>query len=356
MSTSQILFSEEEPAPADFIACDNPYFLEKLYSFSSYLSFWKDVLRCCKAGGTRKALVDNLLKHFLEQLLYPSLLASSNEDCVALLSYLRVMLEIFQQPELCTATLNYLFALKPESKTAKRFTKEVRNAHAQELGGPVLFTLKDLIMQNIRSKHTEIAVATMKLATTLLSNYCHLISETLLLTQAMDNRGQHSLDGDLEFIMKICPHNITPENQQINDYLAEMQLRLESHSCCDLSALSADINVHEEESVGESMLKVAEQLAKMKCRTLRHHDPLLQIIVGHMKDFFTNSITLNFALTELVIELCLCPYRSLHGWLLPSHETNLNAKEVSLGDVLLDLNSQILDYEDEVKQSSLNII
>ena len=308
------------------------------------------MLRCCKSGGTRKSLVDNLLKHFLEQLLYPSLLASSDEDCVALLSYLRVMLEIFQQPELCTATLNYLLALKPEGRKIQKITKEGNIIHVQELGSPVLFTLKDLIMQNIQSKHTEIVVATMKLTTTMFSNYCHLTSEVLLLTQAMDDRIQQSLDVDLEFVEKICPHNISPENQQMNDYLAEMQLRLESHSCCNLSALRDDFNIHDEKSVEESMLKVAEQLENIKCRTLRHHDPLLQIIIGRMKDFFTNSITLNFALTELVIEICLCPYRSLYEWFLPSHETNLNAREISLGDVLLDLNSQMLDYEDEVKQ------
>lgn len=66
-------------------------------TFLSYLAFWQDVLDHCRSADVKQTLLDHFQILFLQQLLYPSLLQSSDTDAgssVAVLTYMTAMLEV----------------------------------------------------------------------------------------------------------------------------------------------------------------------------------------------------------------------------------------------------------------------
>ena len=65
-------------------------------TFLSYLAFWQDVLDHCRSADVKQTLLDHFQILFLQQLLYPSLLQSSDTDAgssVAVLTYMTAIIE-----------------------------------------------------------------------------------------------------------------------------------------------------------------------------------------------------------------------------------------------------------------------
>jgi len=56
-------------------------------TFLSYLAFWQDVLDHCRSAEVKQTLLDHFQILFLQQLLYPSILQSSDTMVVALLLF-----------------------------------------------------------------------------------------------------------------------------------------------------------------------------------------------------------------------------------------------------------------------------
>ena len=72
-------------------------------TFLSYLAFWQDILDHCRSADVKQTLLDHFQILFLQQLLYPSLLQSSDTDAgssVAVLTYVMAMLESLEYPDL----------------------------------------------------------------------------------------------------------------------------------------------------------------------------------------------------------------------------------------------------------------
>ncbi|KAI5298195.1 hypothetical protein KEM56_004250 [Ascosphaera pollenicola] len=81
--------------------------------FLSYLLFWQDTIEHCKSTEVNNTLLDHFQVLFLQQLLYPSLLESSDVDggsTSAVLTYLARMLESLDQPDLVHRILHFLLA------------------------------------------------------------------------------------------------------------------------------------------------------------------------------------------------------------------------------------------------------
>ncbi|QIX00421.1 hypothetical protein AMS68_005938 [Peltaster fructicola] len=87
-------------------------------TFLSYLAFWQDILDHCKSDEVRQSLLDHFQVLFLQQLLYPSILESSDTDkgsSVAVLSYLTAILESLEHPVLTDSIMSFLLAVEEPS-------------------------------------------------------------------------------------------------------------------------------------------------------------------------------------------------------------------------------------------------
>ena len=114
---------------------DSPAFSDALENFLRYLGFWQDVLAHCSSTRIRLSLLETFKALFLRQLLYPSLLESSEGDSVAILTYLRIILEVLEHEDLGHVMLsvygrhkrasNCLKKEKPSSCEYKEFTSEL---------------------------------------------------------------------------------------------------------------------------------------------------------------------------------------------------------------------------------------
>ncbi|KAI9497641.1 Retinoic acid induced 16-like protein-domain-containing protein [Zychaea mexicana] len=74
-------------------------------------------------------------------------------------------------------------------------------------------------------------------------------------------------------------------------------------------------------------------LSSLKKLTLFKHriqptDPLLQILLGLLSNFFAQSSELNLVLTGVISALAMCPYRSLKGWISFRDSDRTSAEDV----------------------------
>lgn len=90
---------------------------QDMRAFLAYLQFWQDALSRCQSLEVRDTLLDSFQILFVEQLLYPSLLESSDVEggsTSAVILHLCSLLEALEHPPLISRMLSYLFASKSQ--------------------------------------------------------------------------------------------------------------------------------------------------------------------------------------------------------------------------------------------------
>lgn len=297
-------------------------------TFLSYLAFWQDVLDHCKSDDVKQTLLDHFQILFLKQLLYPSLLQSSDTDAgssVAVLTYMTAMLDSLEYPELVHMMLAYLLAVQdgvpsvpdtpvtpsrtPRSPTTLRRRQSLMLLTAPkdpaEAVEPTLFNLVDLILNNVSSMNSQSVLAALQLSSTLLSRHKQFALGTLLKVQSA-------------------------RRQPINRTVGALDLELEK-----LAALA--LSLHERFNVDEVYLRLVEdvrvavemqshlapptapgldqQTTSIGCYVLSSDDLFLKALTAILWTFFTNSVDVNLALTQTIISITLCIDVRLDGWL-----------------------------------------
>lgn len=297
---------------------DSPAFLDALDNFLRYLGFWQDVLDHCPSDRIRASLLETFKSLFLSQLLYPSLLESSEGDSVAILTYLRIILEVLEHQDLAHLMLTYLMGETVESpRVSKR--RKMRRASTMNLlralpsddslsTTPQLFSAADLIMGNLKARREERVIATLRLASTLLKRHCGYTVNTLLRTTAHPKPtvtiGHHSKEMEL-FLGLISPGGLKEQGSQGYDsYVKDAMVYLEIHPCSD-HVLHTLISPEK-----------STRAPKVGYHALRNDDPLMRDLLRLFASFFTNCVELNLWLTRVVVDLCSCRFRSPEGWLL----------------------------------------
>jgi hypothetical protein len=297
---------------------DSPAFIDSLDSFLRYLGFWKDVLDHCPSTRIRASLLDTFKSLFLSQLLYPSLIESSERDSVAILTYLRVILEVLQHEDLIHLMLSYLMGDTKEPVPTNR-KKKLRRASTMNLlralpsddslaNTPQLFSAADLIMGNLKAHQEERVIATLRLASTLLKRHCGYTINTLLRTsthpKAQVTVGHHEKEMEL-FLGLISPGGLAEHGSQSFDaYVRDAMINLETHPCS--------------EHVLRSLVSPPKpsKAPPVPFHTIRQDDPLMKGLLRLFSSFFTNCVELNLWLTRVIVDLCACRFRSAEGWLL----------------------------------------
>lgn len=293
-------------------------------TFLSYLAFWQDVLDHCKSADVKQTLLDHFQILFLQQLLYPSILQSSDTDAgssVAVLTYMNAMLQSLEYPDLMRMMLVYLLAVEsdmaieetpitpskpPRSPTTMRRRQSLMLLATPKDPGdavdPSLFNLVDLVMNNISSKNDQSVYAALKLASTLLNRQKQFAFGTLLRVQKPRHTTVSRTSGALQL-----------ELERLTELATSLHRNFDVEGA--YAGLTEDVRLVIEAQV--PFVVSGSQLDGVLAGRylIRPHDHLLRVLRDLLRTFFTNGVEVNLALTQTLIGIALCIEVRLDAWL-----------------------------------------
>ncbi|KAH0830556.1 Retinoic acid induced 16-like protein-domain-containing protein [Lanmaoa asiatica] len=370
-----------------------------------------------------QSILDAVRRIFLENVLYPSILECSDLDgsAVAVMSYIDIMIRTLENGQLSDLFVDFLMSedsddiskprhrlhgmlnlsgnLPPRSRSSSVADKAA-NLHRRKSSAMVLlemeapesrrqseyfttmarFTLKDLILSNLRLRNQATVTAALQLFQTMLTQRCHTCVDGLILvipstsatnypepamvipfvppkTSGEDSDDEefvypgaekrHFLPTNARWAFTLLSyhasiHRTTTDafSTGYDHYLRDALTSIQSHSCFHISA---DENL--------------ESRSKQRHR-LNVKDPILSLILDSLCKFFSNSPKMNISLTGVLAELALCPNRSIAGWLTCNASDAPQPKAMSNDVRLEDMqDDRSIDFEiDEKLVSETNIL
>jgi len=388
----------------------SPEFKAKIDHFLTLLMFLQDALRrnetpegvdASRLVGTAivHSILDAVRRIFLENVLYPSILECSDADgsAVAVMSYIEIMVRTLRDGPLANLLVDFLinednddprFRQRPhgmvtlgghgppvKSAEEKRTKHRRRQSSAMtllEMEAPESrkptdyftsmgrFTLKDLLLSNLKSKTQPAATSALQLFQTLLIYHSQLATERILIVIPDSFATSFPHPSLLKSSSGIA--SIFPEEDDDDEFLypgAEDPLELELKSSQPDPSLfiqpETTYSTHEREtalylalvsrvdpsrhadgdtfSTGydhylhdalvtiqgqpvywQALEEPSEEQPRNKHR-LNVNDPILSIILESLTTFFSNTPDFNVGLTGILATLATHPDRSLAGWL-----------------------------------------
>ncbi|KAK4623794.1 hypothetical protein CLAFUW4_05716 [Fulvia fulva] len=300
-------------------------------TFLSYLAFWQDVLDHCRSDDVKQTLLDHFQILFLQQLLYPSLLQSSDTDAgssIAVLTYMTTILEALEYPDLIHMIMNYLLAVQgrdqlavpsaphtpvrpnlPRSPTSVRRRQSLMllstPKDVDDAVDPNLFSLVDLILNNIASRNDQSVFAALRLTSAIIARQKRYAFGTMLKVQrcrpSQPVRTVGALDEELEQYSTIALSMHPSHGTEVTYARLCEDLRYSIEAQAPYQTTVSD-SVEQHSSVGIGTFY------------LTNEDPLMRTIRSLLKTFFTNSIDVNLALTQAIIAIAQCIEIRLDGW------------------------------------------
>ncbi|KAJ4524401.1 hypothetical protein HRR83_002522 [Exophiala dermatitidis] len=345
---------------------------QDLKAFFSYLAFWQDTLSHCKSVEVSDTLLDHFQVLFVQQLLYPSLLESSDVEggsTAAVITHLSRILLALDHFQLVDRILRYLLASpaalqesKEKSHRRQRMSVSRRKSidHLKTLAeyadspSPDLFNLLDLMEISLKSSHSETVSACLKLLSVLLQkqHYHVAVAPSLFkLEPAPNAAGRYGVD---EFNSQLCRlfdelAAIATHEDMDGSYqaaLLDAQTLLEQHSCY----LTREPDT---ETSDRHMLSIG--------RNSRLYDALITLL----QNFFANDTVTNLYLTESLISVAACEQIDLHSWLLPSQrggsveEDSADNTTFVLGELVEQVRqwrSQFPQWDDLIRERRLELL
>jgi len=295
-------------------------------AFLSYLAFWQDTLSHCKSTEVRDTLLDAYQVLFVEQLLYPSLLESSDVEggsTAAVILHLCRLLAALDHRQLVSHMLGYLFATKSQPALAKdqrarsrpsisrrRSMEQLANLVSQtDNPSPDLFNLLDLIVFSLRSSNPQTVTSALKLITVLLRRHHPHVKYQLFSVEALRPASRQNLSGLNDTMMTLFDQAgaISPIHTMDSSYqaaLKDAQTMMEHHSC-----------LFEDDTSRQAELR---QMAIAKeCKVLEQMASLLE-------SWFANDTLVNLELTGALGTLASCEHVLLRSWLAPESADQLS--------------------------------
>lgn len=270
---------------------------------------------------------------------YPSLLESSDIDggsSVAVLTYLRRILESLDHPEMINLILHYLLALPDalasSQKTSRTAVSDARKRKsmdltrmmlekAEEPATPLLFNLVDLVLSCLRSRNQQTIRVALQLVSAILKRHHRYATFTLLRTDVLPNKGDRRTVGaheqEIDFFTTLAGSiGGKADFDEIYSYLLkDTTSRLESHpSSLRLITPQALADKH-------NPSEPAGAWRDAQHHALRPEDPLSGVVTKLVETFFLNPVETNLSLTETIADLAACGNINLEGWLARSPDT-----------------------------------
>ncbi|KAJ6263277.1 hypothetical protein Dda_1839 [Drechslerella dactyloides] len=325
-------FSDYRPETSNFgaVRSDSQEFRTHLDTFLSYMAFWQDVLEHCRSTEVRQTLLDHFKVLFIQQLLYPSLLESSDADggsSVAVLTYLRVILEQLDSVDMTHILLSYLLSLPTELiapptadspsviKRKESLDMLSQIAEAESKPTPDLYSLVDLILTGLGSKSQPTVACTLRLVSAMIRKFHPYVTVSVLKTTPVvatpKSRTLGMLNHELEllatFVSRISDDD--EDDATYETYVSDMAVLVETHPC-SAPMLAAKLN---QRNLTPSMHEAAPHI---KEHIVRPDDPVLLACMRLLESFFGNTVETNLMLTSLLIDMASCCNVSLEKWLL----------------------------------------
>jgi hypothetical protein len=310
-------------------------FQHDLDAFLSYLKFWQDTLDHCASTEVAETLLDHFQVLFLQQLLYPSLLESSDVEggsTASVITYLYRILASLDHPALVQRTLHYLLGhnrdpLQEDSSSRRRSRMSLSRrksldhltalAEAQENLSPALFNLRDLIVMSLKSKQPQTTTATLKLLSVILQrHHFHVRTSLFALGTIFEDAPLWKLStlNSQMGIFFAFASDIARDvdlNESYENVACDISFLLGNHSC----------SLQPGESDPGAPLGSKQYCIAQSCVLKKEMSELL-------RRFFANQTTTNLALTESIISLACCGLISINGWFIPVMQTgNLTEEE-----------------------------
>ncbi|MCJ1350909.1 MAG: hypothetical protein MMC33_000891 [Icmadophila ericetorum] len=361
-----LAFSKSPSALPDAEETTSSTYQAHLATFLSYLVFWQDLFDHCTSQDIKQTLLDHFHYLFLQQLLYPSLMESSDEDggsAVAVLTYLRHILESIDRSDLVRSILYYLLGIdkKPaEPKPLARPATLARHRKSETLlqtlsmnvdqPSPDLFNLVDLLFINLRGKSQQTITTSLQLCSTLLGKQHLHASSALIRTNyssvKVEERTIRSHKGHTNTLL--CTAWDIDDSAELEKsyerYLQDSSCLIESHPCSKQVLAVPNVSglLLEERPV----LHYVRRQRSLESRTIVLADPLLKCLIALLDKFFLNDIQTNLALTEVIGTLASCGTLRLEGWLVPGADMPESAPIITS---LAALGHQVESYKHEIK-------
>ncbi|KAI1352119.1 Retinoic acid induced 16-like protein-domain-containing protein [Xylaria sp. FL0043] len=335
-----LAFSDYEHPTTTFeiVSSCSPDYQLHMDTFLSHLLFWQDVLNHCRSVEVKSTLLEHFQIIFLQQLLYPSLLESSDVDggsSVAVLTYLRRILESLDHPDMINLILHYLLALPDTDASSHSFSEPAvsaaRKRKSMDLASmmaskmessysPLLFNLVDLIHSCLKSENDQTVCVTIQLVATILKRHHRYAIVTLLHTQGVDPNISHRTMGahqqEVDFLMTLASTIGGQDNfdEIYDNILKDTMTRVEGHPC-SLKLVAPKVSTHNHKlpAIPDSLPGAPRDVPP---HTLSAEDPLLNNLLDIMEQFFINSVETNLSATETILDLAVCGYIAIEGWLL----------------------------------------
>lgn len=417
----------------------NPDFKARLDHFLKLLEFLQDVLRrnishdsvdASALVGTAigQSILDAVRRIFLENVLYPSILECSDADgsAVAVMSYIEIMIRTLHPGQLADLLINFLLSedndevrlrqrpssmltlvsgvqppqVNPSAAMDKNNKLRRRKSSAMvllEMEAPESrkpseyftsmgrFTLRDLLLSNLRSSSQPTATSALQLFQSMLLQHPQLTTNQLLIviadpeatsfphpamislpsqpprvTPAEDSDDDESFTypgAEKAAAFSIEGDALIPDASQFlqpdttySTHEREMGLYLTLVSRVDPSHNGDAFSTGYDHYLRDALFSIQNQSAYQiddevamdaeSRRNLKHrlnvNDPILSLILESLRKFFSNSAEFNIALTGVLATLAIHPDRSLAGWL--TFATNDTPRSDGLDDEEQDTN------------------
>ena len=255
---------------------------------------------------------------------------------MAVLTYLRRILESLDHPDMINLILHYLLAL-PEagaevasndvepsvSAARKRKSMDLATMMATRIEPeytPLLFNLVDLIQSCLKSPNQQTVCVTLQLLAAILKRHHRYAIITLLHTESvLGNASQRTVGAhqqEVEFLMDLAESVGGQDDfdELYDTILKDTMTRVEGHPCSiKLVTPKVSTNNHRVQAIPDSLPGAPQEVPP---HTLNPHDPLLNNVLDLLESFFTNPVEINLAITETILDMAVCGFISVEGWLL----------------------------------------
>lgn len=283
---------------------------------------------------------------------------------VAVLTYLRRILEALDHPDMIHLILHYLLAL-PDTTTSPTLRTSISAARQrksmdlatlmstqEELAStPALFNLVDLIQGSLRSQSAQTVSVTLQLVSVILRRHHRYAVTTLLWTsQMMHDERQRTIgahEKEMDFLLSLAGDigGDIDFDEVYETHIQDSMGVLESHPCS--ISLVAPRSPGRATKAPGAQATIPGAPRDIRPHTLRPEDPMLKTFVSILATFFTNSVDINLSLTAAIVDLATCGYMRLEGWLLPDPSEFIYEDKQEGGE---DPNLASLDDDSEMQE------
>lgn len=293
-----------------------------LQTFLSYLQFWQDMLMYCRSETLATCLLVHFDIIFLRQLLYPSLIESTDNEggySISIITILRFILHSLDHNKLSQLIVCYFLGvtLNDDYTAAVHSFKDFpEDAFLSGEDGTPLLTLKDVIFSGLESKSSEMVTATLQLLRCLVQKYYPYVQKKLLTTtkDSTSNSAHNIFGGDLKALQNIQIDLGQNEQLPVDEYESDMEMRILTSPFIPTEQ-SCSLLPEELERLEALNRSLLEQVGIHPTRQkIRPDDRLMNCILRIFCKYYNNSTDINLVLTGLLIDLGTCRWVSLRGW------------------------------------------